>query len=572
MSETLKIFDKTFDDVKGFKAKNTNNDVVAAHIDRYSLEEISADHSVYDDENIVITSDIIYPYTFMRSKFKHVSCPNLIRFTDSGSASTDGGGSYVFARNTDLIDISLPSLTTMGSGGYQFAYCTSLTDVYMPLSNTGAHMFEGCTSLERIALPRIDRSPTTMNGAAFQNCSSLEIIDLGNISKISSSEFSGCAALKTLILRNTTLITLGNTNNFSNNTPFKSGGSGGTIYIPKSLYDHLGDGTASDYTAATNWSTINGYGTITWEKIEGSQYEDYYADGRPSTIIGINVIFAQENNIVYDTDNLDSLKNYLIVKAVYIDLSTKDVSVDDCTLSGMLDAGTSTITVSYKEKTNTFNVIVTEKNLNIIPSNYTIVDYIENNVTDNVNLFINTELDATYGTQNYEHEIVFANVTSNANASSIYGLRLAAANIYNSRTCWVKNNGNQVIYADHDSGYVYTTALNEKIKIRTTANAENAMVYINDVQDYSGSKTGFEPVSGGTFYIFGIRQTSPSNAKMLHKVKIYSFKVKNLITNKYSAYFIPCLDENNVAGFYDTVREKFYTASSSSYLIGGNDS
>ena len=81
---------------------------------------------------------------------------------------------------------------------------------------------------------------------------------------------------------------LGNINAFAN-TPFKSGGTGGTIYIPKSLYDHLGDGTANDYKAATNWSTVDGYGTITWKSIESTHTDPnapidltlYYADGTP---------------------------------------------------------------------------------------------------------------------------------------------------------------------------------------------------------------------------------------------------------------------------------------------------
>lgn len=59
----------------------------------------------------------------------------------------------------------------------------------------------------------------------------------------------------------------------SNSNVFASGGTGGTIYIPKSLYDHLGDGSEYDYKAATNWSTIDSYGTITWAQIEGSEYE-----------------------------------------------------------------------------------------------------------------------------------------------------------------------------------------------------------------------------------------------------------------------------------------------------------
>ena len=71
--------------------------------------------------------------------------------------------------------------------------------------------------------------------------------------------------------------------NFITGTPFKSGGTGGTIYIPKVLYDELGTGSAKDFKAATNWSTIDGYGTITWAQIEGSQYDGYYADGSPIT-------------------------------------------------------------------------------------------------------------------------------------------------------------------------------------------------------------------------------------------------------------------------------------------------
>ena len=51
-------------------------------------------------------------------------------------------------------------------------------------------------------------------------------------------------------------------------------GIGGTIYIPKTLYDHLGDGSALDYKSATNWSTYDSYGTITWAQIEGSEYEE----------------------------------------------------------------------------------------------------------------------------------------------------------------------------------------------------------------------------------------------------------------------------------------------------------
>lgn len=130
------------------------------------------------------------------------------------------------------------------------------------------------------------KSALRINQSSLSSHSKLIIADFGsaNITPfgIEGSSFLNDTVLATIILRYTTVIPLKTLTPF-NNTPFASGGAGGTIYIPKVLYDHLGDGTALDYKAATNWSTYDGYGTITWAQIEGSQYENYYADGTPIT-------------------------------------------------------------------------------------------------------------------------------------------------------------------------------------------------------------------------------------------------------------------------------------------------
>ena len=72
----------------------------------------------------------------------------------------------------------------------------------------------------------------------------------------------------------------------------------------------------------------------------------------------ITAVYTQSGT-VYDTDSLDSLKADLVVTAVYTDSSTEVVPSTDYTLSGTLMAGTSTITVSYEEKTTTFSATVT---------------------------------------------------------------------------------------------------------------------------------------------------------------------------------------------------------------------
>lgn len=76
------------------------------------------------------------------------------------------------------------------------------------------------------------------------------------------------------------------------------------------------------------------------------------------TLNSITATFNQGDTIIYDTDKLDSLKQYLTVTANYSDGST--ATVTGYTLSGTLAEGTSTITASYSGKSATFTVEVTK--------------------------------------------------------------------------------------------------------------------------------------------------------------------------------------------------------------------
>lgn len=184
---------------------------------------------------------------------------------------------YAFANRPNITRVTVNCLAA--ASGYWFAGCTGIQSAYVHMpSGTAASIFSNCTGL----VSAVYRSDSGIGGAMiFNNCSNLETADIDN-AKIMPMYFYGCNKLTAVILRKSSEITgLDNVSAFTYCNTFKSGGSGGTIYIPKALYDHLGDGTSLDYKAATNWSTIDGYGTITWAKIEGSQYENYYADGTP---------------------------------------------------------------------------------------------------------------------------------------------------------------------------------------------------------------------------------------------------------------------------------------------------
>lgn len=198
---------------------------------------------------------------------------------------------------TGITSVSGSQITTWGPRCFQG--CTGLTTLSFPQTTSlSGNVFIGCTSLQTIpasAFPRL----TYLTNYAFQDCTGLitAVFPLGNdfesnvlrgctnletvdaqMGIIRASCFTNSSKLNTLIIRKTNVVNLVNVSALQG-TPFDSGGTGGTIYIPKSLYDHLGDGSSNDYLNQTNWATVYGYGTITFAKIEGSYYETHYADG-----------------------------------------------------------------------------------------------------------------------------------------------------------------------------------------------------------------------------------------------------------------------------------------------------
>lgn len=172
------------------------------------------------------------------------------------------------------------SPTIVGYGPYRDnIVMTSYKNLVVGNISYPDNIFIHCSGLTSVVMPNF----TNEHGNnVFNGCTKLEIVDYGG-RRIGNNEFQNCGKLKTIILRSTTYFTWLNNISAFTGTPFANGGTGGTIYIPKQYYDQLGTGSSEDFKAATNWSTVDGYGTITWAQIEGSQYENYYADGTPIT-------------------------------------------------------------------------------------------------------------------------------------------------------------------------------------------------------------------------------------------------------------------------------------------------
>ena len=136
----------------------------------------------------------------------------------------------------------------------------------------------GNNKVQSVVLPGL--KTVTSAGYFFNGASSLQKVDLGllfatDANGIRNHTFNGASFMSILVLRNPTGVVYLNNINAFNSTPFASGGAGGTLYVPSSLI--------SSYQSNATWSTILGYTNNNIAAIEGSQYENYYADGTPIT-------------------------------------------------------------------------------------------------------------------------------------------------------------------------------------------------------------------------------------------------------------------------------------------------
>lgn len=203
-------------------------------------------------------------------------CSLLTSFSNSNVVTLDAS---TFESCTGLTSIDVPNVTVLGNGCFKI--CNHLTDTIFPkVTSMGSQVFSSVES--KLVFPSLVITPTN----SFSGWRGKEL-DLGeSITTMRGYTFNGfntTATYKfdTLVLRNPSQVVTLETNNFNNNTAhFAPNQSGGTVYIPKVLYDHLGDGTSLDYMTSATWTAmLNLNSNNTFAPIEGSYYETHYADG-----------------------------------------------------------------------------------------------------------------------------------------------------------------------------------------------------------------------------------------------------------------------------------------------------
>jgi hypothetical protein len=120
-----------------------------------------------------------------------------------------------------------------------------------------------------------------------------------------------------------------------------------------------GSGGMTDAVKQALMDVVNHIGA--WSDEHGAEYAQALYDALypPKTLVIITAVFEQGSTVVYDSASLDSLKSMLTVTARYDDNTTDILADSDYALSGVLEAGTSTVTATYNGKTDTFTVNVT---------------------------------------------------------------------------------------------------------------------------------------------------------------------------------------------------------------------
>lgn len=242
--------------------------------------------SVSDDTLTSIRSyGLAYMTALTSASFPNLQTINSYSFYDDYNIVWNGWpfpkaktiGNYAFRYCYGLTgDVTLPTTVT-SIGQYSFASCKNIETFTAKGSITtfGTYTFAGASAdhkmtVREIYLPNLGTSiALNLNfgsATAANACQQLEIIDIGKAKSIAANTFANCYKLQTLIMRRTgSVTTCANVSAFLN-TPLRGRNSlTADIYVPSALID--------TYKAASVWTTINGYGYVTWHALEGSPYE-----------------------------------------------------------------------------------------------------------------------------------------------------------------------------------------------------------------------------------------------------------------------------------------------------------
>lgn len=319
---------------------------------------------------------------------------------------------------------------------------------------------------------------------------------------------------------------------------------------------HYDDGSTStvigaDYVLSGTLTVGTSTVTVTY----GEATTTFNVNVSEITLLSISAVYTQGQTKIYTTSLLSSLKNNLVVTANYDNDTSETIPAADYTLSGMLETGTSTITVGYEDKTTTFDVIVIYEPLPTLPAGYQLVEYIENPTGENDTGYI--DLGVVVTPKNDKVVCTFEPTGFDAYGANKFGVPFG--------DYW--GSFAKGLYGFITSAGVYTMRVGKNVTVGTlNANTKYTVSVYRDTIILNGTSIGtpegtYAPKTTNNQRLFTSSNSSGSayvNAAMF-KGRIYNHKIYTSNVLKHNYY--PCYRiADDQIGVYDVVTDNFIAA------------
>lgn len=205
------------------------NDEVEGEAVAVGVKQLWGDQGWYYPETVVVREEVVNPFdgksyrvttmspgAFNREGIKRVELPNSITEIPDAAFENNSSlesillpgaltriGTNAFQRCTALRRIYISTLAdNIEVGQYAFRYCTSLEEVEMYNITAIPHrMFSDCTNLKRVILPSTCQ---TIGQASFASTALTSVVIPATVTKIDQWAFYDCASLQSVMALGTT--------------------------------------------------------------------------------------------------------------------------------------------------------------------------------------------------------------------------------------------------------------------------------------------------------------------------------------------------------------------------------
>lgn len=289
----------------------------------------------------------------------------------------------------------------------------------------------------------------------------------------------------------------------------------------------------------------------------------------PADLLSISCAYTQSGS-VYNTDDINVLKNNLVVTAYYTDLTSRVIDGSEYTLTGTLTVGTSTIIATYGGMTDDFTVTVSDED--VLPTGYTKYDYITCTKSTTVSSGGMMVLATYEDLNNVSVKFNVCQYDTTVSSAQLFGAR-SQSGASKSLAFYAYNQGTNLGYMIHGVEIMNVPQLyndRNNVVIYTNTSASPSYLKVNDnaqiTCEWSNDNTlNLAPV----LFLNPVNLGSSTPTKGTRIGKMYFYDLSGTLLNRY----IPALrTADNVVGMYDNVGDRFYTTSTASYSTVGNSS